>query len=347
LRIGLVGCGRAAIDLHLPAIARVGGLRVVVAADPDAAALATAVRSAPDVRGYDDPRRVIDDPGVDLVAVCVPSFLHADVACAALAAGKHVYLEKPLCVTPEDAARIRAASQGARGRLALGFNLRSHRLVRAARTLVAGGAIGVVELVHTAWTCGFQLGHPWPAWRLDRDRGGGAFQEIAVHHLDLLRYLLGDEIASVAAQTHSAEMVDQSIAIVVRMRSGVVASLAVTQRSADGNELAICGRDGIVEFSCYRADSLRVRRSADPGGGVGPWLRERVAWLRAFPAAMAAGRAGGDFRLSYAAHWQAVSAAIRDGSPMPATLEDGERALAAVRAAIESAERGVRVEVAP
>lgn len=345
LRIGFVGCGRATEDLHLPALRRVDGARVVAIADSSPEARARLKTIVPDARELSSHVDLVSDPGVDVVAVCVPPFLHAEVAVAALVAGKHVYLEKPLAVTIEDAARIREAAAAARGMLALGFNLRSHRLVLAARELLAGGALGAMEMMRTSWTCGSHLGREWPAWRLDRALGGGAFNEIAVHHLDLVRFLLDDEIDSVTAMTRSDEIVDQDIGITARTRSGVVVSISVGQKTVDGNEIEVYGRRGALAFSCYRADSFGVRGVAELGGGSAAQIRRRLAWLRALPAAVASARSGGDFRGSYVEHWRRFAAAIRGEGALPATLDDGARALHAVAASICSAETGRAVSL--
>lgn len=345
LRIGFVGCGRVAEDLHLPALRRVEGVRVVAIADSSPTARARLKAIVPDARELASHVDLVSDPAVDVVAVCVPPFLHADVAVSALVAGKHVYLEKPLAVMLEDAARIRDAAVAARGMLALGFNLRSHRLVLAARDLLAGGTLGAIEMMRTSWTCGSHHGRDWPAWRLDRALGGGAFNEIAVHHLDLVRFLLDEEIDSITAMTRSDEIVDQDIGITARTRSGVVVGISVSQKTVDANEVEVYGRRGAVAFSCYRADSFGVRASAELGGGAAAQIRRRLAWLRALPAAVSSARGGGDFRGSYVEHWRRFVAAIRGKGALPATLDDGLRALHAVTASIRSAETGRAVSL--
>lgn len=345
LGVGFVGCGRATEDLHVPAILRVPGLRVAAIADSSADALGRLKRALPEAHVFTSALDLVNDPTVDIVAVCVPPSFHADVAIAALGAGKHVYLEKPLAVTLEDAARIRRAAEKSAAKVALGFNLRSHRLVLAAREVIAGGKLGALEMLRATWTCGFHLGRAWPAWRLDRTLGGGAFFEIAVHHLDLARFLLDDEIASITAVARSAEIADQDIAIAATMRSGVVVGIQVSQKTVDGNDVEVFGRHGAVAFSCYRADSLIVRASDELGGGVTAQLRRRLARLRSFPAAVASARAGGDFKGSYVEHWRRVAAAIDRKGDLPATLDDGERALVAVTAAIRSADNAMTVHL--
>lgn len=345
LGIGFAGCGRATETLHLPALARVPGLRAVAAADPEPARRAAVRRAAPGLRLHADVQGLLGDPEVDVVAVCVPPALHAPVAIAALDAGRHVYLEKPVAVTWEDALAIQAAAAGSAGAVAMGLNLRSHRLVREAAGLLATGAVGPVEMVRTAWTSGFHRGPDWPAWRGDRRAGGGALYEIAVHHLDLCRYLLGAEYESVAAWGRSGEHVDQSVMLTARMAGGVLVSIAAGQRTADANDVEVYGRDGVLRLSLYRADSLELHRSADLAGGPRARLRRGAEAARGLPAALAAARRGGDFRASYAVHWARVAGALRAGAPCPATLEDGLRAQAALLAAAESLETGEPVAV--
>jgi len=193
-----------------------------------------------------------------------------------------------------------------------------------------------VELVRTTWTSGYHRGGAWPAWRDRRETGGGAIHEIATHHLDLCAHLLGEDLRITGASTADREVVDQSAVLIARAAGGALVTISTAQRTADSNEIEVFGRDGALRFSLYRADSLEVRRAADP---VGPWarLRRHAEGLRGLPAAVAAARAGGDFLGSYAAHWEATAAALRAGSRPPATLDDGMAALSLALAAAEAA----------
>lgn len=340
--VGIIGCGRAATDLHIPALARAKGLRLVAVADSRSEQL-SAISQHGRIKTHTDYQVLLEDPAIHIVAICVPPVLHAEVTIAALSAGKHVYLEKPMAVSRDDGLAIVKAADHAKGHITMGFNLRSHRLVEKAKSLVAAGLLGRVELIRMVWTSGFQLGRDWPAWRLERDLGGGVMQEVAVHHLDLLRYLLTDEIESITALSHSSVMVDQTSVIEARMVSGILATIAVCQQTADQNEVEIYGDRGILRFSCYRTDSLRFQSIAELSGGLMTRLHEHIAWLHSFPEAFVAAWTGGDFRHSYVQHWQRFGESLRTGGPVPATLEDGERALHGVLAALRSAGCGVSV----
>src|SRR5690349_2371236 len=106
VRIGLVGCGRAAGALHLPALAQVRGARVAALVDVEPGRLDALLARCPGAAGHADYRALLDDPGIDLVAVCVPAARHAEIAAAALRAGKHVFVEKPLALTLDDCDRL-------------------------------------------------------------------------------------------------------------------------------------------------------------------------------------------------------------------------------------------------
>ena len=170
------------------------GVRAVAVADPDPQRIAAALRVQPSLRVLPDHAALVADPGIDLVAVCVPPALHAQVAVAALAADRDVYLEKPVAVTWDDATAIAeaAAEVGRDGRD--GVQPALPPAGARARAVLATGAIGPVELVRTTWTSGYHRGSAWPAWRDRRETGGGAIHEIATHHLDLCAHLLGEDL---------------------------------------------------------------------------------------------------------------------------------------------------------
>ena len=208
--------------------------------------------------------------------------------------------------------------------------------MRAARAVLATGAIGPVELVRTTWTSGYHRGRRLAGLARPARDGGGGVDEIATHHLDLCAHLLGEDLRITGASTADREVVHESAVLIARA-AGALVTISTAQRTADSNEIEVVGAaTARSRFSLYLADSLEVRRAADP---VGPWarLRRHAEGLRGLPAAVAAARAGGDFLGSYAAHWEATAAALRAGSRPPATLDDGMAALSLALAAAEAA----------
>lgn len=343
LGIGIVGCGRAAEMLHLPGLRAVNGLAVAAVADVDEERLRRVADRFAVQRRCRDYRELVNDPAVEIVAVLVPSGLHAEVALAAIAAEKHVLVEKPLALTGGDASRmVKRASQTARS-CAVGFNLRSHRLVEEARRIVLSGALGEIELVRTATGAGFQCGRELPAWRHRRTQGGGALFEIAVHHADLWRYLTGSEVESVYAETRSRLFEDQTASVTARLSCGALIAAGFSQRTADSNEIELFGQAARLSFSLYRADSLTVQPVSDLGGGPRMRLKRGLKRVREAPAVLRAVRAGGDYLDSYPREWRRFLGSIRGAGRPVATFEDGRRALQIVLAMAESAERHLPV----
>lgn len=107
LRIGVIGCGRVTALRHLPALSRLDDAEVVALADTNAISLKQVADRFHIRNRYPDVRAHLKDTIVDVIAVCVPVQFHADIALAARDAGKHVFIEKPLTVTLEEAGRVR------------------------------------------------------------------------------------------------------------------------------------------------------------------------------------------------------------------------------------------------
>jgi predicted dehydrogenase len=348
LRIGIVGCGRAAGSLHLPALTRVRGATVTALSDVVPERLALLASRCPGASAYPDYRAMLDDVRVDLVAVCVPVTRHAEIAAATLRAGKHLFVEKPLALELEECDRLVELAKQAEAsgqRAIVGFNLRSHRLVRRARAMIRSGELGEIELVHTLWTADWTE-RTRPDWHGSRAQGGGALQEIGTHQADLWRWLLDSEVEVVHADTRSSAFDDQSATLQVRMAGGVLVTAAVSQRSVPHNLIEVFGSRGSLRFSCYHGDSLSVA-AGTPGTGPSRRIRPLLAKAAQLPGAFQAARGGGDFRMSYVREWESAVEAITGGGAPRATLHDGRQAAAVLQAAMRSAREGRAVAPVP
>ncbi|MFC8427035.1 Gfo/Idh/MocA family protein [Streptomyces sp. NPDC057253] len=149
-----------------------------------------------------DWREVAADPRVQAVSVTAPNFLHREIGVAMAEAGKHLWIEKPVGLTVEDARAVADAVAKAGVRSAVGFNYRNAPAVEAARDLIAAGELGTVTHVRIRLFSDYAA-HPQGAltWRYERERGGsGVLGDLASHGADLARFLLGD-IASLTADT--------------------------------------------------------------------------------------------------------------------------------------------------
>jgi myo-inositol 2-dehydrogenase/D-chiro-inositol 1-dehydrogenase len=347
LGVGFVGCGFVTESRHLPGLRRVPELRVAALADVQPSTLAAVGDSVGVSRRYASTEELVADSEVDVVAVCVPAAHHVEVALAALEAGKHVLVEKPLALTLEDADRLLARARQSAQKTTIGFNLRWHRLVIEALSLVRQGAIGSVEAIRTVYSDPILDRADLPAWRVRREQGGGALLEKAIHHVDLWRFLLEDEVEEVFAVGRSGVSDDRTVGFTARTRGGVVGEALVSDRTATTNELVLYGESGAIFLDLYRSDGLRLVGAHDLPGAPKTRLRQVVHSVEQIAANVGEVRRGGVFDATYEAEWRAFADAIRVDRPASPSLDDGRRALAIVLAATESASTGQPVRPAP
>ncbi|GAA4317496.1 Gfo/Idh/MocA family oxidoreductase [Streptomyces venetus] len=193
-----------------------------------------------------DWRDVAADPRVKAVSITAPNFLHREIGVAMAEAGKHIWIEKPVGLTAEDAGAVADAVAKAGVQGTVGFNYRNAPAVEAARELIASGEIGTITHVRVRLFSDYAA-HPEGAltWRYERERGGsGVLGDLASHGADLARHLLGD-ITSLTADT----------AIFLPERSRPTGATAGHSRSS-GGEL------GPVENEDYVSCLLRFASGA-------------------------------------------------------------------------------------
>lgn len=349
MNVGIVGCGRVTALRHLPALRRLDDPRVTALADVDPARADRLASEHGIARRYPSHEELIGDQSVDAVAVCVPASLHADVACAALEAGKHVLIEKPMTLTLADAVRVREAAGRSSGAVVIGLNLRRHRLVRRARELALGGVLGELQAVRTAFTSSFDYRDVAQPWRFRRESGGGALSEMGPHHLDLWRFLTGLEVAEVFASSRSDGDDDATAVVIGVLDGGVRAETLVSQRSTNVNEVEIFGERGRLRVSSYRYDGLDVQLGRGFGGDLRHRLRGLARAAVEVPAFARSVRGRSDYIDSYTEVWRHFMEAAAGRAPADPGLEDGIQNVRVLAAALESLESGrpVPVERAP
>ncbi|MEO8485099.1 MAG: Gfo/Idh/MocA family oxidoreductase [Betaproteobacteria bacterium] len=343
VRLGIVGCGRATSTLHLPALASVRSIEVAALCDDHGATLARATTQARAARTSRHYRALLEDASLDAIAVCVPTPYHAEIALAAIDAGKHVFVEKPLALSLSDADRVAARAASAGVCAMVGFNTRWHAQARRAREAIRAGAIGPLDAIASRLTS-FQ--ESVPDWQRARATGGGALLELAIHHVDLWRYLTGAEVEEVTAYARSGEREDESAVLVAKLSGGALATAFFAERTSRSNDVEVFGRAASISLSLYRFDGYATADAGTLAGDGRARVRGAVGFVRALPKALRDAREGGAWLRSYADAWRHFAAAIRDDVSVSPTLEDGRSALAVVLAAIESASSGRSVRVA-
>jgi predicted dehydrogenase len=170
---------------------------------------AEAVQAAATKLGWKDTetdwRKLLGRDDVQLVDVCTPGDSHAEIAIAALQAGKHVLCEKPLANTVEEAEAMTAAAEAAKAkgiRSMVGFTYRRVPAIALARQLVAEGKLGTIRHVRAQYLQDWIADPEAPlSWRLDKSKAGsGALGDIGAHIVDMTQYITGDTIGEVSAR---------------------------------------------------------------------------------------------------------------------------------------------------
>jgi len=346
LRLGIIGCGRVADERHLPALRQLQDVRVTAVTDTDgerADRLAARLGGVPVCKDF---RALLERKDVDAVAVLTPTPSHAEIVLAALDAGKHVLVEKPLAVSSTDCERIVARAALSKVKVALAFNLRQHRLVCKARARVQSGELGRISLIRSIYTHD-RTGKAAPAWHRELSLGGGVILNEAIHHFDLWRFLLGSEVEEISCAAQPSDLYEhESSTVSARLSGGTLASGAFSLSTSPQSELEICGEKGRLFLSCYRCDGLAVYPHEAYPGDFGHRLRETAASLVQFGQALPSLRRGGDFQDSFRALWRHFADCIRDDRQPDCSLLDGQRAVQIALAAAQSARSGQSVRPA-
>ena len=347
LGLAVVGCGVVVDRCHLPVLQTLDDIEIVALVYTDRGRVDQVADRLKVQRRYSDYREMLDDAPVDVVAVCVPPQLHAEIGLAVLDAGKHLFMEKPLALCLDDADRLVDRAAAAPGKALVGFNLRWHRLIREAQRVVAADGLGRFETMHTTFTSSNAFLTQGSDWRRRHELGGSVLLDLGIHHFDLWRVLMRSEVDEVVAYRSADAAGVECGTVSAVMANGALVTSVFSHGLADANEVEICGRKGRLRFSCYHSGSFDVyQNSAPPQGGVRGRLNGIVGVLKKAPHIAAQWRRGGDMLASYRSEWQHFIDAIQNDTPVQGSLEDGRSALQVALAAVESAARGQPLRVA-
>jgi len=241
-----------------------------------------------------DWRDLITRTDIQLVDICTPGESHAEIAVAALEAGKHVLCEKPLANSVAEAEAMAAAAQEARkrGQLTMvGFNYRRTPALAFARRMVDEGRLGELRHVRVSYLQDWLVDPAFPlAWRLRREAAGsGALGDLGAHAIDLAQHLAGSPLAGVSAQTETfvterplpgatsgGELgpvtVDDAAVFNGRLVSGALASFEVSRVAAgrkNALRVELNGTLGSVEFDLERLNELHFHDHTDAASEAG------------------------------------------------------------------------------
>jgi len=245
----LIGASTIASQYMIGAIRSYGGSTIGWVVSGSAARAAAFAKDHAIAEATTDLAAALSDTAVDAVYISSINDMHKPQALAAIAAGKHVLCEKPLAMTPADAAEMVAAAKDAGVAFATNHHLRAAGSHRAIRALIADGRIGRVLSLRVFHAV--ELPAHLRGWRLDNpSAGGGVIPDITVHNADTVRFLLGEDPVSVVAEmaaTGLGQGVEDSAMSVWSMPSGaMVFSHESFTHPFAGSGLEVHGTDGSI-----------------------------------------------------------------------------------------------------
>ena len=226
---------------------------------------------------------VVNDDAVELISICTPNDTHAEIAIAALNAGKHVWCEKPMSTNLADSAAMAAAAKASSGKTIVGYNYTKNPAVTHARRLIESGVIGEVA----GFFCRYDVDNeadgnrPW-SWRMSRDQSGtGANGDVLCHVISVAHYLTGSTISKVvgdyaiihkertdpdnAKATKTVDN-DDMVSALVHFENGVhghIGASRVTWGRKCGLRWEVQGTKGTITFDQERLNELQLFTKQD------------------------------------------------------------------------------------
>jgi predicted dehydrogenase/threonine dehydrogenase-like Zn-dependent dehydrogenase len=284
LTVAVIGAGGFAQGVHLPNLKAAEGVRVKAIVTRGGTTASDVARQLGGAEAATDWRPVVEDPEVDLVLIATRHDTHAEIAAAALRAGKSVFVEKPLGLTREQIDEVWAAALE-NPRMAIGFN---RPFAPLARTLgeEVGDADGPLQLIYRV---NAPLGRDH--WLNDPAQGGGRVQGEACHMYDFANWLCGTpvRVAAAALPTSPGMVTPESTSVTIEYAAGSVATVVYSGAGAPSMpkervEVLRGGRawvlDDFISLTSYGPDGERSSGSREPDKGHGALLAGVLAAAR-------------------------------------------------------------------
>lgn len=232
-----------------------------------------------------DWREVVNDPAVQIISVCTPNNTHAEIAIAALKAGKHVWCEKPMSTSLADSKAMMTAASQSKGKTIIGYNYTKNPAVTHARQLIEKGYIGRVS----GFFCRYDVDNeadgtrPW-SWRMSRALSGtGANGDVLSHVISVAHFLTGSTISRLVGDIsiiHNSRVDsddstltktvdnDDMVAALIEFQNGVkghIGASRVTWGRKCGLKWEIHGTEGTIVFDQERLNEIKLfTKQADP-----------------------------------------------------------------------------------
>ncbi len=317
IRVGIIGYGMG--KYHAERVRATEGLDLAAVCDIDPRRVAQAQQDFPGIQGFTDISALLARPDIDLVVAAVPHNAHAEVSIAASRAGKHVVIEKPMCITPAEGTAMIEAARRADRLLTVHHNRRWDGDYMALKDVLRAGLIGDVYHVEMF---GGGYHHPGHTWRADKAASGGAFYDWGAHYVDWLLGIVPSRVRSVTGFARKLHWLDATneddVQSWIVFENGVTAHVQMSNLARVGkSRWRVLGTLGGLEDAGNR--QFRVNNEVNGYGAtvMVPFLRD--TWQR---------------------FYDNVAAHLLRGEPLAVPAAEGRRVIGVIEATDRSAQAG-------
>lgn len=337
LRMGVIGAGLWGAN-HARVFTALPETEVIAVCDTDTGRAQAMRASAGAANAYTDYRALIDDRHVDAVSIATPDFTHTPIILAALAAGKHVLSEKPLATTLEEAEQIAAAAATSNAKLMVDFHNRASPVFVTLRDEIAAGAIGrpvhgTAKLSNTTFV---------PLQMLSWAARSSALWFLGSHLVDVLRFVLADEVVRVYAVTRRGVLESRGVATadvhlsLLEFAKGTAVTMENSWILSEANPIVFDFRVDLV------GDQGQISGNPSHNGAVSKMGAGGLRYGDTLGITPTGDTRVGGFVLESIARF--VDMVLRDAPPL-ATVEDGLAATRVLAAIERSAASGQPVDL--
>jgi len=278
VKVGIIGCGMITARRHAPEYTDNPHSEVAALYDFNQER-AKELAAGYGAKVYGSVEELLADPAIDAVSICSPNNTHAPYSIMALEAGKHVLCEKPMALELEDTRKMMEAAEKAGKILMIGHNQRLLPTHRKARELLASGMIGTILSIQSNFRHAgpeyWSVNRSNSTWFFDKDKAHfGVLGDLGAHKLDIIRYLLDDEVEDICCETvtrdkryPNGQLIDleDNASAIFHMRNGAFGTMNVswTNYGEEDNSTIIYGDKGVMKIFGDFADDIVVELRDD------------------------------------------------------------------------------------
>jgi UDP-N-acetylglucosamine 3-dehydrogenase len=329
LRVAIIGLGKIATTGHIPGY-RKAGAEIVAGCDIRAEHAKQVCESSGIPRAYTDWKEMLAAGGFDAVSICTPIVHHGPMAAESARRGYHVLVEKPMAASLEECDRMIEAARERGVLLMVSHNQRFMPAHVAAKEIIGSGLLGAPILVQTSFGHGGpEKWSPTGQWYFDPQQAKmGVMADLGCHKIDLVQWLLGQDIVEVSAFMGTFQKdtpLEDTVTGILRFSGGAIGTFVASWTYAADweNSVTVRCEHGAVMIPEHDPFTAVVRRDL-PGG-----KREEVTH-----------RISSEDSSGWFGSLAAFTEAVRKGQPAPVTGEEGRKVMAVLLGAYDSASTG-------